>query len=49
MTPFEQRAVIDGKIFFLILARADINYNIETLIKEEKWEELIQLISERMT
>ena len=49
MTPFEERAVIDGKIFFLVLARADINYNIESLIKEEKWEELIELISHNMT
>ena len=49
MTPFEERAVIDGKIFFLVLARADINYNIESLIKEEKWEELIELISQNMT
>ena len=49
MTPFEERAIIDGKIFFLILARADINYNIESLIKEEKWEELIELISQNMT
>ena len=49
MTPFEERAIIDGKIFFLILARADINYNIESLIKEEKWGELIELISQNMT
>ena len=37
LTPFEERATIDGKVFFLVLGRADIADQIEGLIKAEKW------------
>ena len=48
LTPFEERATIDGKVFFLILGRADIADQIEGLIKSEKWEDLTEFISENM-
>ena len=48
-TNFEQRAGIDGKIIFLVLARADINYQIEALIEEKKHQELIDFIVSKIT
>ena len=48
LTPFEERATIDGKVFFLVLGRADIADQIEGLTKAEKWEELTELITQFM-
>ena len=48
LTPFEERATIDGKVFFLVLGRADIADQIEGLIKAEKWEELTEFIMQFM-
>ena len=48
-TNFVWRAGIDGKIIFLVLARADINYQIEQLIQEKRHQELIDFIASKIT
>ena len=40
LSNYESRAALDGRVLFLVLARADINYTIEEFINEQKWPEV---------
>ena len=49
LSNYESRAVLDGRVLFLVLARADINYQIEGFINEGKWSELTDIIVTSLT
>ena len=44
LSNYESRAALDGRVLFLVLARADINYQMEELINQNKWQELTEFI-----
>ena len=49
LTHFEARAVLDGRILYLVLCRADIAYPMEEFIRAEKWDELSAFIGDKLT
>ena len=44
LSNYESRAALDGRVLFLVLARADINYQMEEVINSNKWQELTEFI-----